>query len=130
MADVTVCVDDVSSFSESIGRKSKLAELSGIVDANVVVYGEGSANGTDEATSAVIVKGSSSAVNDADEHGFIVSRSGYVHSFDIIAAATCELFLAFVKVRRTSAVSSQVRLSNSLMLCGLFIESLDIYVVL
>ena len=130
MTDVTVCVDDVSSFSERIGRKSKLAELSGIVDADVVVQGERSTNGTDEATTAVTVEGSGSAVNDADEHRFIVCRSGYVNIFDIITGATCELLLAFVKVSRTSAVSSQVRLSDSLMLCGLVMESLDINVVL
>lgn len=72
MADVAESVDGVSSFSESSVRQSELAELSGIIDADIVHQSESSTNGTDEATTAVIVESTGSAVNDADKHRFIV----------------------------------------------------------
>ena len=72
MADITVGVDNVGCLGEADVSKRELAELSGIVDANVIEDGEGTADSHRETATAVSVETTSSAVDSADKQIFVV----------------------------------------------------------
>ena len=135
MADIAEGVDSVGSLGEGDVRKRELAELSRIVDVDVVEDSEATADSLGETATAVAVETTSRAIDDAEEHFFVVSgrvrgACGFCTAIGIIGVLNARIIIVISQVDGLRAGSGHVGGGSALMLSGLVVDSLDVDVFL